>query len=101
MDFLSMKMTSNKKTLNYKVVVLVKSYNFYIKFTSIRVKTKNYKFLKTDWTPTAVARGGSSRYSTARVPNVVGTAVGPSLRPLRRYMYGFAIFWTDPLFLPN
>jgi hypothetical protein len=30
-----MKMTSNGKTLNYKVVDLVKSYNFYIKFNSI------------------------------------------------------------------
>jgi hypothetical protein len=41
-----MKMTSNGKTLNYKVVDLVESYNFHIKFTFIRVQTKNYKFLK-------------------------------------------------------
>jgi hypothetical protein len=58
-------MTSNGKTLNYKVVDLVESYNFHIKFTFIRVKTKNYKILKTDWTPTAMAHGGSSRYSTS------------------------------------
>jgi hypothetical protein len=48
-----MKMTSNGKTLNYKVVDLVGSYNFHIKFTSIRVQ-KNYKFSKKDWTPTTV-----------------------------------------------
>jgi hypothetical protein len=53
-----MKMTSNGKTLNYKVVDLVESYNFHIKFTSIQVQTKNYKFLKRDWTPTTVAHGG-------------------------------------------
>jgi hypothetical protein len=28
------------KTLNYKVVDLIESYNFYIKFTSIRVQMK-------------------------------------------------------------
>jgi hypothetical protein len=33
-------MTSNGKILNYKVVDLVESYNFYIKFISIRVQTK-------------------------------------------------------------
>jgi hypothetical protein len=66
-----MKMISNEKTLNYKVVDLVESYNFHIKFTFIRVQTKNYKFLKTNWTPTAVAHGGSRCYSTARVPTVV------------------------------
>jgi hypothetical protein len=37
-----MKMISNEKTLNYKVVYLVESYNFYIKFTSIRVKKNNF-----------------------------------------------------------
>jgi hypothetical protein len=54
-----MKMTSNGKTLNYKVVNLVESYNFDIKFTSIRVQTKKLQiFEKTrplsPW-PTAVA----------------------------------------------
>jgi hypothetical protein len=61
-----MKMTSNGKILNYKVVDLVESYNFYIKFTSIRLQTKSYKFLKTDCTPTTVGHGGSSHYSTPR-----------------------------------
>jgi hypothetical protein len=36
-----MKMISNGKTLNYKIVDLVESYNFHIKFTSIRVHAKN------------------------------------------------------------
>jgi hypothetical protein len=55
-----MKMTSNGKTLNYKVVDLIENYNFHIKFISIRVQTKNYKILKIDWTPTAVGHGGST-----------------------------------------
>jgi hypothetical protein len=55
-----MKMTLNGKTLYYKVVDLVESYIFHIKFTSIRVQTKNYKYLKEigplpPW-PTAVGR---------------------------------------------
>jgi hypothetical protein len=33
-------MTSNGKTLNYKVVVLIEIYNFHIKFTFIRDQTK-------------------------------------------------------------
>jgi hypothetical protein len=37
-------MTSNGKTLNYKIVDLVESYNFYIKFTSIRVPAKMLQF---------------------------------------------------------
>jgi hypothetical protein len=65
-------MTSNAKTLNYKVVDLVESYNFHIKFTSVRVQTKQLKKFKTNWTPTAVAHGGSRRYSTARAPSTVG-----------------------------
>jgi hypothetical protein len=44
-----MKMTLNGKTLNYKVVDIVESYNFHIKFTSIRVQTKKLQILKTDW----------------------------------------------------
>jgi hypothetical protein len=35
-----MKIISNGKTLNYKVVDLVESYKFHIKFTSIRVRKK-------------------------------------------------------------
>jgi hypothetical protein len=34
-----------EKTLNYKVVDLVESYNFHIKFTFIRVQTKKLFFL--------------------------------------------------------
>jgi hypothetical protein len=33
-----------EKTLNYKVVDLVQSYNFHIKFTYIRVQTKKLQF---------------------------------------------------------
>jgi hypothetical protein len=33
----------NFKTLNYKVVNLVEIYNFHIRFTSIRVQTKKLK----------------------------------------------------------
>jgi hypothetical protein len=71
-----MKMTSNGKTLNYKVVDLVESYNFHIQFTSIRVQTKKYKFVKRDWTPTAVAHGGRRCYSTARLLPSWGMALG-------------------------
>jgi hypothetical protein len=39
-DFFSPNMTSNKKSLNYKVVDLVESYNFRINFILIRVQTK-------------------------------------------------------------
>jgi hypothetical protein len=38
-----MKMTSNVKSLNYKVVDLVEIYNFHIKFTPIRVQIKKLK----------------------------------------------------------
>jgi hypothetical protein len=73
-------MTSNGKTLNYKVVDLVESYNFHIKFTSIRVQMKKYKFFKRDWSPTAVAHGGRRCYSTAILPTAVGHGV-KSLTP--------------------
>jgi hypothetical protein len=43
-DYLTMKMTSNGKILNYKVVDLVESYNFHIRFTSIRVDAKKLQF---------------------------------------------------------
>jgi hypothetical protein len=39
-------MTSNEKTLNYKIVDLVEIYNFHIKFTSIRVHTKKLQFFE-------------------------------------------------------
>jgi hypothetical protein len=38
-----MKISSNGKIFNYKVVDLVESYNFHIKFTSIRVQIKKLK----------------------------------------------------------
>jgi hypothetical protein len=38
-------MTSNGKPLNYKIVDLVESYDFHIKFTSIRVHANSYNFL--------------------------------------------------------
>jgi hypothetical protein len=58
-----------KKILNYKVVDLVESYNFHLKFTSIRVQTKNYKFLKRDWTPTAMARGSRALPPSLTAPD--------------------------------
>jgi hypothetical protein len=75
-------MTSNGKILNYKIVDLVERYNFHIKFIFIRVQTKNYKFLKTDCTPTAVAHDGS-RATVPRAPTAVGhsgRSMPPSLR---------------------
>jgi hypothetical protein len=75
-----MKMTSNGKTLNYKVVDLVESYNFYIKFTSIRVKTKKLQIFGNRLDPTDVAHGGSRRYSTTRAPTAMGHG-GRSLPP--------------------
>jgi hypothetical protein len=81
-------MTSNGKNLNYKVIDIIKSYSFHIKFTSIRVQPKNYKILKTDWTHTAVAGATVPRgYVTPW-----GTTVGPCRRPPRRKMYSFANF---------
>jgi hypothetical protein len=44
--FLGHKMTSNEKSLNYKVIDLVESYNFYINFIFIRVHTKKIWFFK-------------------------------------------------------
>jgi hypothetical protein len=42
-------MTSNEKCLNYKVVDLIESYKFCIKFISIQVNIKKVTiFLKTD-----------------------------------------------------
>jgi hypothetical protein len=39
------------KTLNYKVVDLVESYNFHIQFTSIRVQTKKLKIFENGQDP--------------------------------------------------
>jgi hypothetical protein len=61
--FLGHKMTSNEKSLNYKVIDLVESYNFYINFIFIRVHTKNYDFLK-ELNPTAISHGVCRRYIT-------------------------------------
>jgi hypothetical protein len=67
-----MKMTSNGKTLNNKVVDLVESYNFRIKFISIPVQIKNYNFLKRDWTPTAVPHGCRKVLQYRAPPTTVG-----------------------------
>jgi hypothetical protein len=61
--------------LNYKIVYAVESYNFHISLPPSKLKQKNYKFLKTDWTPTAAGNGGSGRYSTP-MRGTVATAVG-------------------------
>jgi hypothetical protein len=58
-----MNMTSNGKTLNYKVVDLVENYNFYL-HPSLNKKVTI--FFKTDCTPTAVGHGGMSQYTSAR-----------------------------------
>jgi transposase len=39
-------MTLNGKISNYKIVDLVESYNFHIKFTSIRVHAKKLQFFE-------------------------------------------------------
>jgi hypothetical protein len=75
-----MKMTSNGKTLNYKVVDLIESYNFHIKFTSIRVQTKKIKVFENRLDPYRRGHGGSRCYNTARAPNAVGHD-GGSLPP--------------------
>jgi hypothetical protein len=67
-------MTLNEKKLNYKVVDLVESYNFHIKFTSIWVQTIKLQIFE-------------KRLDSYR-------------RPPRRQMYSFAIF-LDHIFLQN
>jgi hypothetical protein len=47
-NYLSLKMSLNEKGLNYKVIDLIESYKFHIKFISIRVHKQSYDFLKTD-----------------------------------------------------
>jgi hypothetical protein len=44
--FSGLKMTSNEKSLIYKVIDLVESYNFHIHFISIRVHIKKLRLLK-------------------------------------------------------
>jgi hypothetical protein len=56
-----------EKILNYKVVDLVESYNFHIKFTYIRVQTKKLQIFEKRMDPTIVAHDGRRCYSTARL----------------------------------
>jgi hypothetical protein len=78
-----MKMASNGKTLNYKVVDLVESYSFHIKFTSIRVQTKKLQIFEKRLDPyrrgprryevlppTAVGHGGRSLPLSPAAPDV-------------------------------
>jgi hypothetical protein len=58
-------MTSNEKSLNYKVVDLVESYKFHINFISIEVHTKSYDFLKNGLSRTAMA----ATVAGATIPN--------------------------------
>jgi hypothetical protein len=51
-------MTSSEKSLNYKVVDLVESYKFRIKFIFIRVYTKKLHFFENRLTLTAMDHGG-------------------------------------------
>jgi hypothetical protein len=81
-----------------QVVDLVESYNFHIKFSSIRFK-KNHKFLKRDRTPTVVAHDGRRCFSTVCLP----TAVGHGGRSLPPSLTTFIIlqFFADHIFLQN
>jgi hypothetical protein len=56
-------MTSNEKNLNYKIVYLVESYKFHIKFTSIRVYKKVMIFYNR-LTLTAIGHDGCRCYNT-------------------------------------
>jgi hypothetical protein len=62
-------MTSNEKTLNFKVVDLVESYKFCTEFIYFRVHTRNYNFFENKLTLTTVGHCGC-RYSRS-VPTVV------------------------------
>jgi hypothetical protein len=62
-----MKMTLNGKILNYKVVDLVESYNFHIKFTSIRVQTKKLQIFEKRLDPTPYPMAVVRFYSIARL----------------------------------
>jgi hypothetical protein len=49
-------MTSNEKSLDYKVVDLVESCNFYINFILIQIHTKSYDFFR-EVAPAATGNG--------------------------------------------
>jgi hypothetical protein len=51
-------MTSNEKSLNYKVVDLVESYKFGIEFISVQVHTKKLRFFESRLILIAVGHGG-------------------------------------------
>jgi hypothetical protein len=60
-------MTLNEKSLNYKVIDLVESYNFHINFISIQIHTKSYDFFwKND--PTTIPHG---IFADATVPRAM------------------------------
>jgi hypothetical protein len=74
-----------EKTLNYKIIDLVESYNIHIKFIFIRVQTKkNINF----WKQTRPLPPWPTTVEVATVPHVYltpwGTAVGPFRRPPQR-----------------
>jgi hypothetical protein len=54
-------MTSNETSLIYKVVDLVKIFEFLIKFISIRVHTKKLRFFENRLTLTAMGHDGCRR----------------------------------------
>jgi hypothetical protein len=66
-------MTSNGKTLNYKVVYLVESYNFHMKFTSMLVETKQLQNFKNRLYP--YSRGKVATIHPARTLPPCPTAV--------------------------
>jgi hypothetical protein len=49
--------------MNYKIVDLVESYNFYIKFTTIRLHTKKLQFFEKKLTPIVISYNGCRCYS--------------------------------------
>jgi hypothetical protein len=51
-------MTSNEKSLNYKVVDLIESYKFRIKFIFTQVHTKKLRFFENKLTLTAMGHVG-------------------------------------------
>jgi hypothetical protein len=76
--------------LNYKVVDLVESYNFHMKFTSIRVQTKETQIFEKRLDP---YRRGPRRQEVLEYrapPTAVGHGVRCLTPPPRRQMYSFA-----------
>jgi hypothetical protein len=69
-------MTSNEKSLNYKVIDLVRSYNFHINFISIRAHTKKLQFFENELNPTTIPHDVCRRCSTRVV-------YGMTFRPKR------------------